>query len=186
MGLQIVRDRHHQFFISVYTSTDATTNQYVCGGGLDLGLNDDGMDDSRKLARRFQKNPLKVKKIITGPELRTIQHADFLHDEMKGKMTIFREFGDQIMGDLEGKPVASGQDEKNPPRGESFVDFSVRVHNGLLRVLQEKDLCLVVAHPRVAHVIFSWIGLEEEKVEAGVMYAIDLPAGTGHAHHRKV
>jgi len=184
--LRKLRASHHHFYLSVYTSTDAVVNQYVCGGGLDLGLNDEGIDDARKLARRFQKNPLKIKKIVAGPELRTIQLADLFHDELRGKMLLFREFADQFMGDLEGKILAPGFDERNPPRGETLSNFSSRVHNGLIRVLQEKDLCLIAAHPRVARQIFKWIGLEEEKVQPGVLYAIDLPAGTGNAHYRQV
>jgi broad specificity phosphatase PhoE len=184
--LKKLREKHQHFYLSVYTQTDALANHYVCGGGLDLGLNEQGIEDARKLAKRFQKNPLKVKRIISGPELRVIQLADFFHDEMKGKMLIFSEFGDQVMGDLEGKVLGPNADMRNPPRGESYVDFSVRVHNGLVRVLQEKDLCLVATHPRVAQKIFEWIGLEEEKVEAGVLYSIDLPVGTGNAHYRQV
>jgi len=177
---------HHQFYLSVYTSTDAIVNQYVCGGGLDIGLNEQGIEDARKLVRRFQKNPFKIKKIIAGPELRTIQLADLFHDEFRGKMLLFRELSDQFMGDLEGKILAPGMDERNPPRGEVFDAFSGRIHNGLIRVLQEKELCLIAAHPRVARIIFNWIGLEEEKVEPGVLYAIDLPVGMGNAHFRKV
>ncbi len=184
--LKKLRATHQHFYLSVYTQTDAVVNGYVCGGGLDLGLNEKGIEEARKLARRFQKNPLKVKKIITGPELRVIQLADLFHDELRGKMLIFREFGDQFMGDLEGKVIASDADMRNPPRGETYVDFSVRVHNALVRVLQEKDLCLIAAHPRVARKIFDWVGLEEETVQAGVLYSIDLPAGTGNAHFREV
>jgi len=44
----------------------------------------------------------------------------------------------------------------------------------------------VIAHPRVAKKIFDWIGLEEETVEAGVLYSIDLPVGSGNAHFRQV
>ena len=184
--LKKLREKHQHFYLTVYTSTDASVNNYVCGGGLDLGLNEQGIEEARHLAKRFQKNPLKIKKIIAGPELRTIQLADLFHDELRGKMLIFREFADQMMGDLEGKVLTQNMDELNPPRGESLAGFSSRVHNGLVRVLQEKDLCLVAAHARVARKIFDWIGLEAEKIEAGVLYAIDLPVGTGNAHYRQV
>jgi len=90
------------------------------------------------------------------------------------------------MGDLEGKIITQNIDDLNPPHGESHANFSSRVHNGLVRVLQENDLSLVIAHPRVAKKIFDWIGLEEETVEAGVLYSIDLPVGSGNAHFRQV
>lgn len=184
--LKKLREKHRHFFLSVYTATDASVEGYVCGGGLDLGLNEQGMEDSRKLARKFQNNPIRVKKIISGPELRTIQHADFFHDVLKGKMMIFREFADQYMGDLEGKQPAPGVELSNPPRGETHSDFSVRVLNGLVRLLQEPQNCLLATHPRVARMIFTWIGLEKEAIEPGVVYSVDLPEGMGIAHYHSV
>lgn len=184
-----LRTVHRQFYLTVYTSTDAIENGYECGGGLDLGLNERGMDDARKLSRKFKKNPLKVKKIVSGPELRTIQLADFLHDEMKGRMVVYREFADQFMGDLEGKPLIKTGNSgliPNPPRGETEHDFTSRVHQGLVRILQEKELCLLATHPRVALKIFEWFGIGHESIKSGELYAIDLPTGTGHAHFRQV
>jgi broad specificity phosphatase PhoE len=184
--LKKLREKHRHFFLAVYTSTDAIQNGYVCGGGLDLGLDEQGMEDARKLSRKFNKNPLKVKRIIAGPELRTIQLADFFHDELKGKIILFREFADQYMGDLEGKVAAEGIDQRNPPRGETHSDFSIRVLNGLVRMLQEPHVCLLATHPRVAHMIFTWVGLEKETIEPGVLYSVDLPEGMGIAHFHSV
>lgn len=181
-----IRQTHQQFYLTVYTSTDALVNGYVCGGGLDLGLNEQGMEDVRKLARRFKKNPLKIKKIVASPELRTIQLADLLHDEMKGKILLFREFGDQFFGDLEGKPESAKNNLKEPPRGENDLNFSNRVHSGLQRLLKEKDLCLVATHPRVGKKIFECLGIGSEPLEPGVLYVVDLPAGSGIAHIRQV
>ena len=67
--LKKLREKHQHFYLSVYTSTDAVVNHYICGGGLDLGLNEEGIEDARKLAKRFQKNPLKIKKIITSVDM---------------------------------------------------------------------------------------------------------------------
>jgi broad specificity phosphatase PhoE len=184
--LKKLREKHRHFFLSVYSSTDAITNGYACGGGLDLGLDEQGMEDSRKLSRRFKNNPIQVKRLISGPELRTIQHADFLHDSLKGKMAIFREFADQYLGDWEGKTIEADVDCTNPPRGETRSDFSVRVLNGLIRMLQEPQVCLLSTHPRVAQMIFTWIGLEKESIKAGVVYAVDLPEGMGIAHFHEV
>jgi|GEM_PF-1564077 len=185
--LQNLRDRHRQFYLVVYTQTDADVGRYVCGGGLDLGLSEAGIEEARKFARRFKKNPLKIKRLIASPELRAIQMADILHDEMKGKIVLAREFADQFMGDLEGKHEP--QDPAillDPPRGESEELFSIRVHQGLARVLQEKDLVAIVTHPRVARKIFEWIGLAAEKIEPARMYVVDLPTGSGTAHFREV
>jgi len=185
--LQNLRDQHRQFYLVVYAQTDAQVSRYICGGGLDLGLNEAGIEEARKFARRFKKNPLKIKRLIASPELRAIQMADILHDEMKGKIVLAREFADQFMGDLEGKPEPENPAVLiNPPRGESEELFSIRVHQGLARVLQEKDLIAIVTHPRVAQKIFEWIGLAAEKIHPARMYVVDLPTGTGSAHFREV
>jgi broad specificity phosphatase PhoE len=185
-----LRSKHHQFFLVIYSDTDADLNRYHCGGGLDLGLNETGMDLARRLSRRFKKNPLKIKKIYSSPELRSIQMADFLHDELKGRIILAREFADQILGDLEGKQMSSGASafikEPCPPRGEPEEVFSLRVRSGLERIFQEEDLVLLVTHPRVAQQILAWLGLGSESFERGKMYAIDLPIGQGIAHYREV
>ena len=56
----------------------------------------------------------------------------------------------------------------------------------LVRVLKESDLCMIATHARVAKKIFEWIGLGAEAVDAGVLYVVDLPAGSGIAHRRQV
>lgn len=185
-NLKNLRQQHHQFYLVVYTQTDAHVNRYICGGGLDLGLNEEGIEEARKFSRRFKKNPLKIKRIISSPELRCIQMSDILHDEMKGKITLTREFSDQFMGDLEGKPIEPSLDFANPPRGEKTDDFSLRVRKGLEKILEEKDSSVIVTHLRVARKIFEWVGLAAEKIEPAKMYVLDLPAGTGNAHFREI
>jgi broad specificity phosphatase PhoE len=181
-----LRKKHRQFFLVVYTQTDADVNHYVCGGGLDLGLNEAGMEEARKLARRFKKNPFKVKKMVAGPELRCIQMADLIHDEMRTKLVLSRDFSDQFLGELEGKPLTATLDFKNPPRGETSNDFAVRVRKGLEGLLSDDEMILLITHPRVANVLFHWVGLGGEKIEHGVIYSIDLPIGSGVAHYRKL
>jgi broad specificity phosphatase PhoE len=177
---------HQKFYLILYTQTDAHINRYVCGSGLDLGLNEAGIEEARKLARRFKKNPLKIKKMIAGPELRCIQMADILHDEMKTRLILNREFADQFMGDYEGKLIEAKMDFKNPPRGETDSLFTARVHEGLTKLLREPDLCLLVTHYRVAKKIFEKIGLGAEDLDAGTLYAIDLPKGEGNARYHQV
>jgi len=190
-----LRDQRQQFYLVVYTQTDAHVGHYYCGGGLDLGLNEVGIEDGRKLARRFKKNPLKIKRIIASPELRSIQMADVMHDEIKAKLTLDRDFADQFLGELEGKPMpkANGHGTSavedpvsDPPRGESSEAFSKRVNDGLVKILKEPGALLIVTHPRVARAVYNLIGLGAEKIIPGVLYAIDIPAGEGIAHAREI
>ena len=180
--LKKLREKRQHFYLTVYTSTEAIEDGLVCGGGLDLGLNEKGIEDARKLCRRIQKNPIKIKRIISGPELRTIQLADFMHDALKGKILVYREFADQNLGDLEGKPEQPSMNFQEPKNGEHIEDFSIRVHHGLIRLFKENMNCMIVAHPRVAQMIFRWIGIGNEKIEPGVVYSVDLPEGMGIGH----
>ena len=190
LDLKSLRKQHHQFYLVIYPDTEADSARFHCGGGLDLGMSEMGMEEARKLARRFKKNPLKIKAIFAGPELRTIQMADFLHDEMRAKLFLAKEFADQLLGDLEGKPLGAGESSStmisNPSRGESDEIFSLRVRQGLERVLQEELLCLVVAHPRVAIQIQRWLGLGQEHLERSKLYSIDIPQDQGIAHFREI
>lgn len=192
VDLKNLRSKHRQLYLVVYGATDADQGQYYCGGGLDLGLNELGIDEARRLSRRFKKNPLKIKRIFSSPELRAIQMSDFLHDEMKGRIILLRELTDQILGECEGKPFTAefGKSHfeklKDPPKGENEESFSVRVRVGLEKILQEEELAVVVTHPRVAKQIFSWLGLPKEEIKRATMYAIDWPEGQGIAHFREV
>ncbi len=182
-----LRSAHRQFYLITYTHTDGDQNRYAYGGGLDLGLSETGLDQARKIARRFKKNPLKIKRMVAGPELRCIQMADLLHDEMKVKLTLSRDFADQNLGEWEGKS-AKDAEGANPPRGEALAPFQLRVSSGLEKLLIDESalLTLIVTHERVAEVIFNHLGLNTDHFERGVLYGIDLPAGDGNAHLRVV
>jgi broad specificity phosphatase PhoE len=194
--LKSLREQHHRFYLVIYPDLIADSGElhhatgFHCGGGLDLGLSELGIEEARKLAHRFKKNPLKIKKIIAGPELRSIQMADVLHDDIKAKLFLNKEFSDQNLGALEGKPLAAGESsflvQSHPPSGENDEVFSLRVRQGLERLLEDEVLCLLVAHPRVATQVLTWLGLGKEHLARNRMYSIDIPAGQGIAHFREV
>ncbi len=182
----MIRAKHRQFYLVIYPKTDAHLGHYVCGGGLDLGLNEEGMDLARKIARRFKRNPLKIKKIIGSPELRAVQMADIFHDEIRVKLVLWRSFADQFMGDWEGRPIQENMDFDHPPRGETEEAFSARVGAATHELLLSDEACFVVTHLRVARRILKFFGLGSEVIEQAVVYAVDLPAGAGQAHLRKI
>ena len=188
--LKKLRNLHRQFYLVIYAETDADANRYHCGGALDLGLNENGIEEARKFSRRFKKNPLKIKKIYASPELRAVQMADFLHDEIKGKLVLSRQFADQNLGSIEGNPYELSQSAEtlftDPIRGESDENFSVRVRQGLEAFMEETFLSVLVTHPRVGIKILSWLGLQSKALERGKMYVFDLPADQGAAHLREI
>jgi broad specificity phosphatase PhoE len=188
--LKKLRNLHRQFYLVIYAETDADASGYHCGGALDLGLNENGIEEARKFSRRFKKNPLKIKKIYASPELRAVQMADFLHDEIKGKLVLSRYFADQNLGSLEGSPLETSQSAvtvfPDPARGENDELFSVRVRQGLEAFLAEPLLSVLVTHPRVGVKILSWLGLQSKELERGKMYVFDLPMDQGAAHLREI
>jgi hypothetical protein len=58
--------------------------------------------------------------------------------------------------------------------------------NGLVRMLQDDQLSLLATHPRVARMIFTWIGIGKEAIKPGVVYSVDLPEGMGNARFHEV
>ena len=180
----MIRTKHRQFYLLVYTETDAHVNQYICGGGLDLGLNENGMEEARKISRWFKRNPLKVKRIIASPELRSVQMADILHDEVKVKLVLWRALADQFMGEWEGRPFNQTLDFDHPPRGETEEAFSTRIGAATHELLLMDELCFVVTHLRVARRMLKFFGLGAEPIEPGIVYSVDLPVGEGQGHLR--
>ncbi|MBC7398252.1 MAG: hypothetical protein H7333_12490, partial [Bdellovibrionales bacterium] len=73
-----------------------------------------------------------------------------------------------------------------PERGETEDLFSLRVREGLEKIFKAELLSALVTHPRVAAQVLAWLGLENESLERGKMYAIDLPADQGKAHYREI
>lgn len=178
-----LRSEHRQLYLMTYTETDAVAQKYFCGSGLDIGLNDAGLEEAKKVARRFKKNPFKFKAIVASPELRAVQMADILHDQIKAKMSIFRDFADQFLGTLEGQPIAPGVDLTVPPKGETGKDFHSRVQRAFFELAQMPGPVLLVTHDRVAKAGLLALGLPPEEVrpglEPGQLYCVDVPAGQG-------
>ncbi len=175
---------HKQFYLLVYPKADAHADPFVCGGGLDIGLSEHGIEEARKISRRFKKNPLKVKRIIGSPELRAVQMADILHDEVKVKLVLWQSLADQFMGAWEGKPLEPGMDFSHPPQGEKETAFSARIGAAVAELMKMEELCFIVTHPRVAQKFLELFGLGEEKIDPAVVYSLDLPAGGGQGHLR--
>lgn len=174
--VQAPDDQHHRFYIAVYTETDAHVNRYICGGGLDLGLNETGMAQAVEIAARFKRNPLKVKQLIGSPELRAIQMADIFHDQIKVKLSLWREFADQFMGEWEGAPIDPNMDFKNPPQGETEEAFFARIRIGLEKMIQQKDLVFLVTHYRVAKAICRFFELKTDRIQPGKVYEVGVPS----------
>lgn len=189
--MKVLRPSHQHFYVLTHTQTDADVQGYYCGGGLDLGLNAEGLEEARKTCRRFKKNPLKLKRIIAGPELRCVQMADVLHDEIKCKLTLSRVFADQFLGEWEGRPLAPRQGlppnaPETAPRGETPEAFLGRVQEGVERLLADPVLTVLVVSPRVGQAVLQALGLGTESLERGVLTAIEIPAGGGRPHLRVI
>ena len=160
----------------VLTQTDADTNRLHCGSGWDLGLNEVGIEQAREAAIPLKKNPFKIKRMISSPELRAVQMADIIHDQMKVKWVLWRGFSDQLLGSLEGKKL--GPDDlpsspiDQPPGGESLQKFRERVLATMSEARQSSENTLLVTHRRVAQVLVQ----TDPGLRPGVLYEFQWDA----------
>lgn len=168
------------FFCVATTETDADVNGYSLGGGLDLGLTEKGIEEATKIAKKFRANPIKIKRIIASPELRTVQFADIFHDFVKVKLTLASDFKDQNLGALEGqKGVAADIVAMDLKNGEKANAFEQRITSVLKETKALNELMVLITHPRVLRVVFNLIGLQDEFIARGVVYSISIPEGGG-------
>lgn len=185
-----LRSVHRQIYFMTYTQFDAMVQNYACGSGLDLGLNEEGLESATKVARRFKKNPFKFKKIVSSPELRSVQMADVLHDSIKTKMSIYQELSDQFLGDYEGVPMSPDLDFTQPPKGETGIKFHDRIKNVFKELLMMEPPLLLVTHSRVIQAGLLSLGLPPQELQGliipGELYVLDLPVHQGLPKVRNV
>ena len=145
----------------VYPEVASELTGLWIGGASDEGLTEEGKEQVSLDARMLKKHRSTLRRIVSSPELRAVQAADFIHDQVKVKWATLSEFRDQDLGAFEGSAKASpirGEVALEPDRGESRDAFLIRIREGLVRVLEPRESVLLVVHPRVARAILEWVG----------------------------
>ena len=148
----------------VYPEVLSETNGLWVGGGSDEGLTEEGKERVAEEARELKKRRATFRRIVSSPELRAVQAADFIHDQLKLKWATSSEFRDQNLGEIEGQsgaPELRGDRILEPPGGEAGELFLLRVREGLVRTIQPRERVLLVVHPRVARAVLGWMGFSD-------------------------
>jgi broad specificity phosphatase PhoE len=179
--LKVLQERSHPIFIYLYPEMDSDLERFHRGGSSDIGLGEDAKNELVLFSKKLKKNPFQIKTIFTGPELRTIQASDFIHDHLSVRLRILSDFGDQDLGALEGASWAEGESSWSilpaPPGGEGEEAFGLRVRAGLGKVFAEPGAALLVLHPRVAVQILLGFQLEVRPLRRGSLYCFDFSQG---------
>jgi broad specificity phosphatase PhoE len=185
--------RRAPIYFYIYPETDLDLAGVRSGSGSDQGLNEAGKKELARFSLRFKKKPEGIRSIMTGPELRSVQAADFIHDQLRAKLRVLSLLKDQDLGSLEGisgvgeskiegsriEAQAAFLVEDTPPGGESGADFAIRIHQVLEAVFQDDSPSILVCHPRVCAQIWDWFQLDKLLLKRGVLYFLDFSQWPG-------
>jgi broad specificity phosphatase PhoE len=151
----------------VHASTEAQENGLICGA-LDVPLSPTGMKEAKKAAQTFARAKTGVRVIWCSPLLRSIQMADFVHDEIAGKMRVLQALGERRLGIWEGLAV-SRVPEFSPltleaPGGEGIEALRLRVREAVNEVREQTAPVLIVGHEIFGRVMLSLLGAPDREL----------------------
>jgi phosphohistidine phosphatase SixA len=112
----------------------------------DPPLSTDEMRLARNISRKFAKNPFGIQAIFCGPSLQSIQTADLIHDVLNVRLRVLSGFS----------PQAEEQQIREALRAAAFPTPS-----------------LIVSPERVGLTLLRTIGIEQGKIEQGVIYHVE-------------
>ena len=165
------------FYFIRHGQTDANAKGLMCGGDWDIELNDVGHSESIKQSKLLITIDDKIDTLFVSPMKRTMQTASNLNQLLKAKVVIDHGLIEWCVGDWEYRPWDEVPNPFNttedPPNGESRVDFEKRVISTIYKILMSAtEKPLIVSHGAFAHTLFTWMGIDQAKIENCKLYRI--------------
>ncbi len=169
-----------EFYLVVHGATDAHAQEKICGGGWDLALNEDGLVQARKLAKRFQRDKFGIRVIISSPLLRCVQTTDVLHDQLKVRVRVVSSLAERHLGQWEKMDAAQVPDfspsAETIPGGESLNRFRARVREAVDQALEigesSKGAPLLITHGFFAQTLLDLFSISSQKIERCALYRV--------------
>jgi phosphohistidine phosphatase SixA len=115
----------------------------------DPPLSTDEMRLARTISRKFTKNPFGIQAIFCGPSLQAIQTADLIHDVLNVRLRVLSGFSSQAA--------------------------EAQIREALLAAAFPTP-SLIISPERVGLALLRAIGIEQNKIEQGVIYQIEQAA----------
>lgn len=140
------------FYFIRHAQTEANLAQIMCGGGVDTPLTPLGIEQAHKAQEVFLSHhiTLPAQAIIHSDMKRTHKTALIINQTLNLPIIADTNLKEHVVGDWEGqswqnifKDYANFSD---PPNGETFSDFKLRVRLGFDNALNNTVTPLIVAH----------------------------------------
>ncbi len=153
---------NHPFYYIRHGQSQSNAARIMAGGGIDAPLTNLGREQAHNAAKILAKLSLAPQAVCYSPMLRAKETAEIINRELKLPMLPIDDLREHFVGEWEGKPwdevTALWELGDDPPGGEKFSDFCVRVKRAMLRAMAELPPVLVVAHGGVWQAIKSLYG----------------------------
>ncbi len=140
------------FYFIRHAQTEANLAQIMCGGGVDTPLTPLGIEQTHKAQEIFLSHHTitPAQTIIHSDMKRTRKTAAIINQTLNLPMIADNNLKEHIVGDWEGQSwqniVNDYSNFSDPPNGETFADFKMRVRLGFDTALNSTTTPLIVAH----------------------------------------
>ncbi|TAH33800.1 MAG: histidine phosphatase family protein [Alphaproteobacteria bacterium] len=148
----------NSFYYIRHGQSESNAARIMAGCGIDTPLTEMGRQQARDAAQVLARLDIKPQYICYSPLLRAAETAEIINDVLDLPMMAIADLREHFVGDWEGMPwevVAKlWEDGGDPPNGETFDDFYLRVKSAMQSALVQ-PAPLVVAHGGVWQAIKS-------------------------------
>lgn len=137
------------FYMIRHGESEANANK-IMAGNYDSPLTLRGMEQAKEAAKALSSLAAMPEIIIHSTLERAAHTARLLNTQAELPMMPDTTMREHHVGDWEGIPhekcLSDWQNEVDPPNGESFTDFRLRIQKSLTSILETHHLPLIVCH----------------------------------------
>jgi probable phosphoglycerate mutase len=167
------------FYYIRHGQTDANKNEQMCGGDWDIPLNDEGRRQAKSASDKKELLS-SIDTVYVSPMIRAKETAKILFEGLEKDIQEAEGLREWRVGDWESKawsevpnPFNTTEDPKNGETRQEFEERVINTVSELLELSAEKST-LFVAHGAVAHVLFTYLGVDVPYVKNATLYKVSV------------
>ena len=167
------------FYFIRHGQTDANQNKQVCGGDWDIALNNEGREQAKQALLTNIDLLNTLDKVFVSPMQRASETATILTKNLNVELISVENLREWCVGEWETKKWDEVPNpfntEEDPPNGETRLKFEQRVIESIHSILlnTEGETPLFVSHGAVAHILFSYLGIDVPYIKNATLYKIE-------------
>lgn len=152
------------FYFIRHAQSEANQAQIMCGGGVDTPLSFNGRTQASAIKDIFKTHPLTPTPdiVIHSGMIRTRDTASILNETLKLNLHSVPDLKEHCVGAWEGVSWASiaphYQTLQDPPMGETFKDFGIRIRTSFESIFTQFSCPFIVAHGGVWQALLNSFG----------------------------